>query len=408
MRSVSWTQIAQGALILAGFLVPAAWLTWQTAGMPVPQLALGEFLGMASNAEAALGVETGHAAPFTLSGPADPVGSEWDFLALAATVMLGTAAMPVLLQRSLTTPTVSGARSSAGWALLFIVLLLITVPTYALFARAELFTLFAEAGGTLAYEALPAWLLGWPEGVLTICGQSAVDAAAVQGACGAERAAGVTLADIGFAPEFLVLAAPEMAGLSSLATVLILLGGLAAVLSSVSGQLLAISSSVAHDVGFRIVDREMSAGARVALGRIMALAVAALAGFAALDRGTGIAEVVGWTLSLAAGGLFAPIVLGIWDRRTTGPGAAAGIVAGYGLALLYIAAASVGPDGVVQSGDEVTWLGLPAGAAGLIGAAGSLVVTWLVSRVTPAPGPDTEDFIEEMRVPRDHAIAPIN
>lgn len=405
MLSVSWTQIAQGALILGGILAPAVWMAADLTGMPVPQIALGEVLGGTGNAEAALGIAPGHAAPFTEAAPGDPITSRGDFLALAVTVMLGTAASPALLPRFLTTSRVSGARASAGWALLFVVLVLTTVPAYAVFARFEILSAFA-AGGTLSPEALPAWLLGWPGDMLTICGAPAADAAMVAAACGPGAAVGY--GDLAFAPEFLVLALPEMAGMGPVATLLLVVAGFAAALSSAGGYALALSASVSHDVGHRLLDTEMTPAHRVILLRIVLVLAILGAAFLALGRGLAVTEVIGAALSLAGGGLFAAILLGIWDRRATGPGAAAGIVAGFGASLLYFIGAGVGADGVPASGDEVALLGLPATAAGLPGAVLALLVTWGVSRLTPAPGPEIEDYIDEMRVARDHAIAPID
>jgi len=407
MQSVSWTQLAQGLVALLAILGPAIWIAAGTTGLASPQIALGEVLGGVANAEAALGLAPGHAAALTAAGPGDVVTDERDFLALAVSLMLGTAAMPVLLQRFLTAPTVRGARASAGWALFFVVLVLITVPFYAVFARFGILNAFAGAGGTLAHDALPAWMLGWGGDLLRICGAAAGDAAAVAAACGPERAAAIGYGDIAFAPEFVLLAAPEIAGLPPIAGVMLLVGGFAAALSSIAGLALAMGNTLSHDIGYRLGGGDIAAGARVTLGKVMLAVVLFGAGALALDPGRDAVEAVGWTLGLAGSGLFAALFLGIWDRRTTGPGAAAGIVAGFGIAALYILAAVYGADGVRGSGDEIVWFGIAPVAVGVIGVPVALIVTWIVSRLTPAPDPETEDFIEEMRVARDHAIAPI-
>ena len=401
MRSVSWVQIAQGALILAGILVPAALVSLALTGTPVPQLTLGEVHGLAGNAEAALGLPgTGGAGAGVLGAGGGVAGT----VALALSVMLGTAALPALLQRMLAARRVSGARSSAVWAMLFAVLILITLPAYAVFARFELLDVFAQAGGGMAAEALPRWLLGWSEGVLTICGVAPADAAAVAAACGG----GVSYADIAFSPEFLVLALPEMAGLGPFATVLLVVAGFGAALSTAGGLAVTLGASLSHDLGHRLLDTAMAPSHRVALARLMLVLVVLGAAFLAAGRGGGVAQVAGASLSLAAGGLFAALLLGIWDRRTTGPAAAAGIVTGFGVSLIWLAAATVGGDMAPGSGDEISPFGLGAGAAGLLGAVAGLLVTWLVSRLTPPPDAATEDFIDEMRVARDHAIASID
>lgn len=407
LRSVSWVQAALGVLALVGLLVPAALVAEALGGSALPQLALGETLARIDAAETALGIAPGAATAFTDRGPADPVTGAGGFLALALTAALGTAAAPVLLQRSLATPTVQGARSAAGWALLLVVGVLVTVPAFALLARAELLGAFAAAGGRLPYDAIPPWLLGWPAEMLTICGIGPEDAVVVQGACGADRAGGIAHTDVAYAPEFLLLALFEIAGLGPLAGHLLILGGFAAALASAAGLLHVLAAALSHDIGHRMLEREMTPAGRVALMRVVALLTIAAAGSAALDRSLPLTAVIGGALSLAAGGLFAAILLGIWDRRTTGPGAAAGIVAGFGLTVVYLAGASLGADAVPGTGDEIRWFGLDPAAAGIFGSAVGLAVTWGVSRLTPAPGPETEDFIDEMRVPRGHAIAPI-
>ncbi len=50
-------------------------------------------------------------------------------------LMVGTAGLPHIIIRFFTTPTIKGARSSAGWALFFIALLYTTAPAVAAFAR---------------------------------------------------------------------------------------------------------------------------------------------------------------------------------------------------------------------------------------------------------------------------------
>ena len=60
-----------------------------------------------------------------------------NFLALIFCLTVGTAALPHVLVRYYTTPTVHEARESVFWSLLFILLLYITAPAYAVFAKYE-------------------------------------------------------------------------------------------------------------------------------------------------------------------------------------------------------------------------------------------------------------------------------
>jgi cation/acetate symporter len=406
MLSVTWTQIAQGVLILIGFVVPAVWISTVGTGMPLPSLALSEPMGVIANLDAALGTAETHGA--VLRGWAVGETGPVSILALLACVMIGTASLPQLLVRGMTTPTVRGARLSMGWSLVFVTAVVLTIPAYALFAKAGLLGLFAS-DGVLAYDAIPGWMLHW-SGVggdlLTICGAPVGDAVTAQGLCGPERAGGITYGDLVFRSEFLVLALPELAAMPVAILVLLVAGGFAAALSSATGLAQTLANSLGHDVVRGMMAPEMGPRQRVTTIKALVVAIVLIAGNIALVPPSDLAVMLAWALSLAGAGLFAALALGIWDRRTTGAGAAAGMVIGFGLTLLYIVVATFGPDLVRDTGDEASWFGIGSEAAGAFGIPAALVTTWLVSRLTPAPDDEIEDFIEDMRIPRDHAIAP--
>jgi hypothetical protein len=54
--------------------------------------------------------------------------------------MVGTAALPHILMRYYTTPSVREARRSVFWSLFFIFLLYVTAPAYAVFAKWEVYS----------------------------------------------------------------------------------------------------------------------------------------------------------------------------------------------------------------------------------------------------------------------------
>jgi cation/acetate symporter len=44
MRAVTWTQVAQYAILIVAYLVPVSILSYQVTGIPVPQLTYGQVL----------------------------------------------------------------------------------------------------------------------------------------------------------------------------------------------------------------------------------------------------------------------------------------------------------------------------------------------------------------------------
>ncbi|MEY4752375.1 MAG: hypothetical protein RJA44_50, partial [Pseudomonadota bacterium] len=80
-----------------------------------------------------------------------------NFLALVICLMLGTAAMPHVLTRYYTTPSVSEARRSVAWSLFFIALLYLAAPALAVLIKVEVFT---NLVGT-PFDQLPGWIRRW-------------------------------------------------------------------------------------------------------------------------------------------------------------------------------------------------------------------------------------------------------
>ncbi|MGO3886606.1 MAG: sodium/proline symporter PutP [Mycetocola sp.] len=133
----------------------------------------------------------------------------------------------------------------------------------------------------------------------------------------------VTLAD----PEavFLLLSQilfhPFVAGL-------VLAAVLAAIMSTVSSQLIVTSSALVEDLYKIVAKRELTASQQVLLGRSGVLIVAVIAAIIALDRNSSILELVGFAWA-GFGSAFGPIILlSLFWRKLTAPGAIAGMVVG--------------------------------------------------------------------------------
>lgn len=146
---------------------------------------------------------------------------------------------------------------------------------------------------------------------------------------------------------------------------------LAAIMSTISSQLLVTASSLAEDIWRGVVRPGASEASVVAIGRVSVLGVAALSAVLALDPESTILSLVSnaWA---GFGAAFGPLILAcLWWRGTTRDGALAGMVTG---ALVVIGWIALGWSDALY---EIV--------PGFI--ASSLAI-WLVSRMTAAPPAD--------------------
>lgn len=334
-----------------------------------------------------------HAEPFW-SGATDPVKAQAEratkrrnFLALVFCLMAGTAALPHVLMRSYTAPSVHQARRSVFWSLLFILVLYLSAPALAVLLK---YALYTDVVGR-HFSDLPAWVNAWGRvdpGLLRI-----------------EDIAGdgiVHLAEMQVGPDSVVLAMPEMAGLPYVITGLVAAGGLAAALSTADGLLLTIANALSHDLYFKMINRHASPVRRVTMAKVLLLVVAVIAAVVALMRLGNIVSLVGLAFSLAASSLFPVLVLGVFWKRANRWGAIAGMLAGFGLATYYIATrypafqAALGLD----SDNWPTWFGVDPISAGIFAVPLGFAVTIGVSLLTPKPTAESNAFVAFLREPQ--------
>ena len=155
MKGITYTQVAQYCVLIFAYLVPVIFISLMVAGTPIPQLGFGSpvaggdtFLLERLNQ---LSVELGfHRYTAGQKGT-------FDLFCMTAALMVGTAGLPHVLVRFYTVPRVSAARTSAGWALLFIVLLYATAPAVSAFARTNLLSTVAD----MPYDQAPTWFSTW-------------------------------------------------------------------------------------------------------------------------------------------------------------------------------------------------------------------------------------------------------
>ncbi|MDX9862128.1 MAG: sodium:solute symporter family protein [Rhodospirillales bacterium] len=376
MRAVTWTQVAQYIILIIAYLVPVVWLSTKMYGIPIPEFTYGQALTQIAELEAQLGIVKPHTAAFV-----DAAGQfSWtefhNFWALVLCLMVGTASLPHILMRYFTTPNVREARLSVAWSIFFIFLLYFTAPAYAAFAKLEIYS--NVIGQPIA--SLPAWVQNWSQvgGLLTITDGNADGI--------------LQLKEFVINQDIIVLSMPEIAGLPYVISGLVAAGGLAAALSTADGLLLAIANALSHDVYYKMIDPKASTARRLIVARVLLIGVALLAAVVAGTRPSGIIQMVAWAFSLAAAGLFAPLVLGIWWKRTSSTGAIVGMMAGFGVCLYYLIA--------TRYFDMPLWFGIRNISSALFGLPVAFVVTWLVSLVTQAPSRQMQEFVDSIRTPR--------
>ena len=305
-----------------------------------------------------------------------------NFLALVFCLTVGTAALPHVLMRYYTTPSVREARESVFWSLLFILLLYITAPAYAVFVKYEVFTHLVD----IPIAKLPGWVAAWSKiGLVSIEDIN--------------RDGILQLAELSLNPDVIVLATPEIAGMPYVVSGLVAAGGLAAALSTADGLLLTITSALSHDVYYRIFRPQSSTQFRLVISKSMLLVVAVLAATVAAQKPGTILSMVAWAFSIAGSAFFPALVLGIFWRRATRAGALAGMVVGLFVAIYYIFRVEF---------DTIPWLGVSglrmepwfhvqSTSAGVFGVAAGFITIILVSLFTKAPEKEVEAFLDAIR-----------
>jgi cation/acetate symporter len=367
-------------------------------------------------------------------------GTPWNFLALTFCLMVGTAGLPHILIRFYTVPSVRESRLSVGWALFFIFLLYFTAPAYAAFARWEILQnvvgkeisslpewtqnwsrlgLITQRDYTTLdgrdIDKLPAWAASQVKsGALVITdanGNGKIDLAGATfsetevdgkkiGVFGELSGTAITetsvdgilqFSELNIDPDTIVLATPEIAGLPYTVAALIAAGGMAAALSTADGLLVVISSAIAHDFYYRIINPKASMNTRIWLGKTMLVVAAVIAALLALPRLALIAQMVAWAFSMAASSFFPVVLLGIFWKRCNGPGAIAGMVGGLSVTLFYMYSNYVDPSFNV--------LGITHLAAGIFGMPVNFLLCYIVSKLTAAPSQEVQDLVDHLRSP---------
>jgi cation/acetate symporter len=396
MKGITYTQIAQFCVLIFAYTVPAIFISLQLTGQPVPQIGLGSTLAdgtyLLEKLDRTL-LDLGFQ-EYTTSVR----GSTLNMAAFTASLMIGTAGLPHVIIRFFTVPTVRAARTSAGWALLFIAILYTTAPAVAAMARLNILqTLEPQPGQHLAVEERPTWFKNWEQtGLLGI--EDKNGDGLIQYAADPDTNELVTLDN-----DILVLANPEIAKLPNWVIALVAAGGLAAALSTAAGLLLAISSAISHDLLKRTLMPDISERQELMASRLAMAGAVLGAGYLGLNPPGFAAGTVALAFGLAASSLFPALLLGIFSKRVTREGAVLGMLAGIGVTLAYVFQHKgiMFVPGTSFLGDlPPNWfLGIEPNAFGVVGAIVNFSVTLTVSRLTAPPPDSVQQLVEDIRVP---------
>ncbi len=396
MKGITYTQIAQFCVLIFAYTVPAIFISLQLTGQPIPQLGLGSTLADGSYLLEKLDrtlLDLGFQ-EYTTSVR----GSTLNMAAFTASLMIGTAGLPHVIIRFFTVPTVRAARTSAGWALVFIAILYTTAPAVAAMARLNIIqTLEPQPGQHLAIEERPIWFKNWEQtGLLGIEDKNADGR--IQYSADPEQNELVTLDN-----DILVLANPEIAQLPNWVIALVAAGGLAAALSTAAGLLLAISSAISHDLLKRTLMPDIYERQELMASRLAMAAAVLGAGYLGLNPPGFAAGTVALAFGLAAASLFPALLLGIFSKRVSREGAIAGMLAGIGVTLAYVFQHKglMFIPGTSFLGDlPPNWfLGIEPNAFGVVGAAVNFAVTLTVTRLTASPPESVQRLVDDIRVP---------
>jgi len=397
MKGITYTQIAQYCVLILAYTIPAIFISLNLTGNPIPQLGLGSTL---------VGTDT------YLLDRLDQIvqeigfneyttqfrGSMTNTFFYTLSLMVGTAGLPHVIIRFFTVPKVSDARKSAGWALVFIAILYTTAPAVAAMARYNLMnTLEPSKGEYMVYAERPDWFKNWEK-----TGLLAVEDKDNDGRI--RYSADKSINElIKIDNDIMVLANPEIAKLPNWVIALVAAGGLAAALSTAAGLLLAIASSISHDLLKGVFRPDINEKQELLASRISMAGAIALAGYLGLNPPGFAAGTVAIAFGLAASSIFPALMMGIFFKKISKEGAVAGMIAGISITMLYVFQHKgimfiPGTSFLGNMGDS-WFFGIEPNAFGSIGAIVNFAVAFAVSKVTAPPPEHIQHLVEDIRVP---------
>ncbi|GAB4396916.1 MAG: cation acetate symporter [Rhodoferax sp.] len=422
MKGITYTQVAQYIVLILAYTIPAIFISMHLTGVFLPQLGLGA--NMAGTDMSLLSkldqvvTELGFGKYTTTTA-----GSTLNMFVYTLSLMIGTAGLPHVIMRFFTVPTVKDARSSAGWALVFIAILYTTAPAVAAMAKLNLHATVNTAvtkGGDLyapeasiKYEDRPDWMKRWEKtGLLKFQDKNGDgriqyynDKTKNEEAKKKAEAAGWKGNELTVNADIIVLANPEIALLPNWVIGLVAAGGLAAALSTAAGLLMAISAAVSHDLIKNVFVPDISEKGELMAGKISMAVAIVVAGYLGLNPPGFAAGTVALAFGIAASSLFPAIMMGIFSKKMNKEGAMAGMLAGLFVTLFYVFAHKgiffiKGTEYLGLIGGANSFFGITPEAFGAVGACVNFIVAFLVDKVTAEPPEHIQHMVEAVRIPR--------
>jgi cation/acetate symporter len=320
-----------------------------------------------------------HAEPFAGKDEEARNKKRKNFMALVLCLMVGTAALPHILMRYYTTPSVKEARQSVFWSLFFIFLLYFTAPALAVLAKFDVYTLLVGSN----FADLPSWVASWASVDKTLMSVTDINKDGI-----------VQLAEITIGGDLIVLATPEIAGLPYVITGLVAAGGLAAALSTADGLLLTIANALSHDVYYKMIDPHAPTTRRLAISKGLLLVVAVLAAYVTSLKPGDILFLVGAAFSLAASAFFPALALGVFWKRANKMGAILGMAGGLGTCMyyMYMTYPFFGVNAPL-------WWDINPISGGIFGMSVGFAGVIIGSLLTAAPSKEVQELVDHVRYP---------
>ncbi|WP_339894818.1 sodium:solute symporter family protein [uncultured Algibacter sp.] len=412
MKGITYTQVAQYCVLIFAFMVPAFFISLQMTGNIIPQIGMG---GKVEGGVFLLDKLDALHTQLGFNEYTSGTKSTWDVFAITLALMAGTAGLPHVIVRFFTVPKVKDARKSAGYALLLIAILYTTAPAIAVFSRTNLIETVSEQN----YAEIPQWFKNWEntgliawadkngDGKIQYVAGSALASKKPlytneRGAHGERMISNASDAknELYVDRDIMVLANPEIANLPNWVIALVAAGGLAAALSTAAGLLLVISTSISHDLIKKQIKPDISEKGELMAARIAIFFAVVIAGLFGIYPPGFVAAVVALAFGLGAASFFPAIILGIFDKRMNSKGAVSGMIVGIVLMLFYMIRYKTGLIGVMEPRPASEWwFGTSPEGFGTVAMIVNVVVSLVVSRLTPAPPQYVQDIVESIRIP---------
>ena len=411
MKGITYTQVAQYCVLIFAYMVPAIFISILMTGNPIPQLGFGsklvtEEIYLLDKLNLVLN-------DIGFNSYTDFSKSKIDIFCITAALMIGTAGLPHVIVRFFTVPRVRDARTSAGWALLFIAILYLTAPAVSSFARLN----FINTIDNTSYTETPGWFKNWEDigliswidknedGVIQYRSGNALEKTKPQ--FSSERGKynqrlvlnkpTENANEIYIDRDIMVLANPEIARLPNWVIALVAAGALAAALSTAAGLLLVISSAISHDLMKKTLKPSITEKQELFLARLSAATAILIAGIFGIYPPAFVAQVVAFAFGLAAASIFPAIVMGIFSKRMNKYGAICGMLSGLIFTATYIIFFKfISPE---YNTSEYWLFGISPEGIGVIGMIINFMIAIIISSISKPPPIEVYEIVDNIRMP---------